>query len=186
MRKTLLILSPIVYLLMVYACKKSGSSGSQGLGGTWIFLGITAHTQTTANAGGGVTSVATTNVVTKNNLGTITFKTDSMAASGLGYTVDTSFIVYFYYNNTVYDSAKQALTYTIPPTSATAKYSAIGTDSLYFPAGGILTALDSTATSQGCHYVLKGDSLTLTSNGIDTSGGAQTPFRSVISLKRQK
>ncbi|HEY4334978.1 MAG TPA: hypothetical protein VGM89_03750, partial [Puia sp.] len=168
-------------------CKKHNNTlTSQGIAGTWNFLGMKANTQTTVNEGSGVTMKANTSFVTTKNIGQITFSTDSMVVSGLGYTVDTTFMAYFYYNSVLYDSSKQAASYTIPPTSASAKYSILGSDSLYFPKGGILTALDSSATGQGCVYVLQGDSLTLTANGIDTSGGAQTLIQSVISLKRQK
>jgi hypothetical protein len=187
MRKSLLILAPITCILLICACKKhNGTITSQGIAGTWNFLGMKANTQTTANEGSGVTLKANSSFITTKNLGTITFSTDSMVVSGLGYTVDTTFMAYFYYNNVLYDSSKQTASYTIPPTSANAKYSVIGSDSLYFPKGGILSALDSSATGQGCMYVLQGDSLTLTANGIDTTGGAQTLIQAVISLKRQK
>jgi hypothetical protein len=187
MRKLLLILAPLTCVLLICACKKHNNTvTSQGIAGTWNFLGMKANTQTTVNEGSGVTMVANTSFITTKNIGTITFSTDSMVVSGLGYTVDTTFMAYFYYNHVLYDSSQQSASYTIPPTSASAKYSIIGADSLYFPKGGILTALDSSATGQGCVYVLKEDSLTLTANGIDTSGGAQTLIQSVISLKRQK
>jgi hypothetical protein len=185
MRKNLLILVPLVCLLLVYACKKSGSSTPQGLIGTWIFLGANTQTQTSASEGSGITLSATTHFVTTNNTGTITFNKDSMVVSGLGYAVDTSYTAYFFFNGTVYDSVKQSLNYSIPPTSANAKYSIVNSDSLYFPNGGILTALDSTSTGQGGQYVLKGDSLALTTYGIDSTGGAHTTIQSVLSLKRQ-
>ncbi|HEY4110294.1 hypothetical protein [Puia sp.] len=186
MRKTIGFLVPIVCILIVVSCKKSGALTSQGLGGTWAFLGMSAQTQTTADTTGGVRVVTSASFVTKSNVGTISFNTDSMAVSGLGYTVDTSFTTYFSFNSVVYDSVKQALSYTIPPTSVSAKYTMVGSDSLYFPSGGILAALDSTSKGQGSTYVLKGDSLTLTSQGFDTSGAAVTNIRSVIYLKRQK
>ncbi|HXB10302.1 MAG TPA: hypothetical protein VNW04_24435 [Puia sp.] len=185
MRKTLLILIPLGFLLILGACKKTSGPSTKGLTGTWTFLGMTAQTQTTSPQTGGVTMVANSVYVTKNNTGTISFKTDSMVVSGLGYVVDTSVTAYFYYNNIVFDSASQAVSFSIPPTSATAKYSAIGTDSLYFPNGGILSALDSAATGQGSTYTLKGDSLTIFSQGVDSSGGVKTAMKATINLKRQ-
>ncbi|HLZ87557.1 MAG TPA: hypothetical protein VKQ52_09965 [Puia sp.] len=186
MRKTLGVLSPFIFILILFACKKSGTGASQGLSGTWAFLGMHTQTQTTSNVGGGVTLVANTTYNTKNNVGTITFSTDSMVISGLGYSVDTSYMAYFVFNNTVYDSSAQTLSLTIPPTSASAKYQVVGSDSLYFPGGGILTALDSSATQgQGSHYVIHGDSLTLTTRGVDTSGGALTVVNATIHLKRK-
>ena len=185
MRKTLLILLPVSFLLILAACKKSSGSSDKGLNSTWAFLGMSAQTQSTSLQAGGVTMVVNTNYVTRNNTGTITFKTDSMVVNGLGYSVDTSVIAYFYYNNVVFDSASQPVSLSIPPTSATAKYTAVGTDSLYFPNGGILSALDSVSTGQGSTYVLKGDSLSIFSQGLDSSGGVKTTIKSTIKLKRQ-
>jgi hypothetical protein len=189
MRKPLLILTPVLFIFMFYACSKSNnnnSSNSQGLVGTWNFLGVTGGTKTVVSEGLGVTMVAYPAFVTTNNTGSITFSKDSMNASGVGYAVDTAFWAYFYYGGVVYDSTRQPLSYTVPPTSTTSKYNLIGTDSLYFPKGGLLTALDSASTGQGCKYVLKGDSLLLTSGGVDTSGGAETSFVTTITLKRSK
>lgn len=187
MRKPLLILTPVLCFLMFCACKKSNNNlTSQGLAGTWNFLGVSGHTKTEVNEGLGVSMVAYPAFVTTGNVGTITFAKDSMIASGVGYSVDTAFWAYFYYGGVKYDSSSQRLTYTVPPTSTTSKYTLIGGDSLYFPKGGLLTALDSASTGQSCTYAIKGDSLLLTSNGIDTSGGAHTDFATVITMKRSK
>lgn len=185
MRKTLLILLPVGFLLFFAACKKSSSNSTKGLTGTWAFLGGSAQIQSTSQQPGGVTMVTNTNYLTKNNTGTMTFKTDSLIISGLGYSVDTTIKAYFYYNGTVYDSATQQVSLSIPPTSATAKYTMVGTDSLYFPNGGILSALDSASVGQGSTYVLKGDSLSILSQTTDSSSGVKTITKATLNLKRQ-
>jgi hypothetical protein len=172
--------------LIICSCNKSNNQANQGLVGTWNFLGISAGMKTSANEGGGVSMMATPIFVTKNNVGTLTFAKDSMIASGIGYSVDTTFTAYFYYGGAVYDSSVQTLSYTVPPTSSTSKYTLIGTDSIYMPSGGILTALDSSSTGQRCKYVLSGDSLILSLGGVDTTGGYQTPYVGTITLKRAK
>jgi len=154
--------------------------------GTWNLLGISGATKTNVNEGQGVTMVANLAFVTRNNIGTMTFAKDSMKASGIGYTVDTSYMAYFYYNGSIYDSSRQSLNYVIPPTSSTSKYSLIGTDSLYMPSGGILAVLDSSSTGQRCKYVISGDSLTLSLSGADMTGGLQSPYAGTIYLKRAK
>lgn len=187
MRKPLLILAPVLCIFMICACSKSNKNNtSQGLVGTWNFLGVSGQTKTVVSEGFGVTMVAYPAFVTKNNVGSITFSKDSMSAMGVGYGVDTTFWAYFYYGGSKYDSSSQPLNYTVPPTSTTSKYSLIGGDSLYFPKGGLLTALDSASTGQGCTYVLRGDSLLLTSGGVDTTGGAETSYVTVITMKRAK
>ena len=187
MRKSLLILTPVFCILMICACSKSNKSNtSQGLVGTWNFLGVSAQSKMVVSEGSGVTMVAYPAFVTTNNLGSITFSKDSMSASGIGYKVDTAFWAYFYYGSSVYyDSTRQTLSYTVPPTSTSSKYSLIGTDSIYFPKGGLLTTFDSASTGQGCTYVLRGDSLLLSTGGVDTTGG-ETSYVSVITMKRAK
>lgn len=187
MRKPLPILIPILCFLVICACKKSNNnSTSQGLVGTWNFLGVSGHAETYINEGLGVSMVGHPAFVSTNNVGTIQFDKDSMRASGVGYAVDTAFWADFYYSGSIYDSSWQPLSYTVPPTSTTSQYSLIGADSLFFPKGGLLTALDSASTGQRCGYMLKGDSLVLTSAGIETSNGVQTSYVTVITMKRSK
>jgi hypothetical protein len=185
MRKTLLILLPIGLFLIFTACKKSSSDSAKGLTGPWAFLGGSAQIQSTSQEPGGITMVTNTNYLTKNNTGTITFNRDSMIVSDLGYSVDTTIKAYFYYNGAIYDSASQQVSLSIPPTSATAKYTMVGTDSLYFPNGGILSALDSMSVGQGSTYVLKGDSLAILSQSVDSSNGTKTITNATLNLKRK-
>jgi hypothetical protein len=187
MRKTLLLLFPFLTLFVLFACKKHNDTlASQGLGGTWIFLTANVQTQVTEDFGGGVTMASNANFFTRNNTGTMTFNTDSMVIRGLGYSVDTTTKANFYLNNVLYGDTLVAVSYTVPPTSSTAKYSIIGSDSLYFPKGGILTALDSTSKGQGGRYTINGDSLTLATHTTDTTNGAVSVSLITLKLKRQK
>jgi hypothetical protein len=187
MRKPLLILTPVLCIFMISACSKSNKNNdSQGLVGTWNLIGITATINIYASEGQGVIMSGYPTFVTKNNTGSMTFAKDSMRASGIGYSVDTSFVAYFYYGGSIYDSSMQALNYTVPPTSSTSKYTLIGSDSIYMPSGGILTALDSSSKGQRCMYVLAGDSLTLNVGGVDVSTGYDQPYSGKIYLKRSK
>lgn len=186
MRKKSTLLTSLAFLLVLFSCHKSNSSASQGLAGSWTFLYMNAQTQTTTHAGGGITAVAVSKYTTKSNAGTIKFTSDSMVVTGLAYSVDTTFTTYFYYGSILYDSASAPLSASLPPTSASAKYQVINSDSLYFPNGGILSALAPSATKgEGVLYTLKGDSLTLSMQGTDTTGGALTVVQSTIHLKRQ-
>jgi hypothetical protein len=187
MQKPFLILTPVFCFLMICACNKSNNSNTnQGLVGSWNFLGASGKSKAVVSEGLGVTMVAYPAFVTTNNLGSIVFSKDSMKASGIGYSVDTAFWAYFYFGGSVYDSSHQTLSYVVPPTGTSSKYSFIGIDSLYFPNGGLLTTFDSSSTGQKCKFVITGDSLLLTATGIDTSGGAQTSYLTTLTLKRSK
>lgn len=186
MRKKFTFLTSFCLLLFLFSCHKSNNSTSQGLAGSWTFLFMNVQTKTTTNPGGGVTAVSVSNYTTKNNGGTIKFTSDSMVVTGLTYSVDTTFKTYFYFGSALYDSLSSPLKASLPPTSASAKYQVINGDSLYFPNGGILSTLAPSATKgQGARYLLKGDSLTLSTQITDTTGGALTLASSAIHLKRQ-
>lgn len=184
--KLLTFLSAVVSLFVLISCHKSGSSTPQGLNGNWNFLSMSAQTQLTSSEPGGVTAVASTNYITRNNTGTITFAGDSMVIAGMGYSVDTSSTIIFSYNNTPYDTASQAVSFSVPPTSASSHYQLVNKDSLYFPSGGLLTTFDSSATKgQGSRFTITGDSLIVSSQVIDSTGGVLTVAKSVIYMKRK-
>jgi len=94
-------------------------------------------------------------------------------------------MTYFYIAGALYDSVNSPLSATLPPTSASAKYQVVNADSLYFPNGGILSSLLPSSTGQGGQYVLKGDSLKLSSQTVSNAGGALITANSTIYLKRQ-
>ncbi|GGA92304.1 hypothetical protein [Puia dinghuensis] len=133
----------------------------------------------------GISSLSIANYTTKSSAGTVNFTSDSMIVSGLTYTVDTTFMTYFYIAGSLYDSISSPLTATLPPTSASAKYQMINSDSLYFPNGGILSSLAPSSTGQGIRYTLKGDSLTLSAVVAQTTGGTTINANETIYLKRQ-
>src|SRR5579864_6143341 len=109
MHKKLLLLTSCTFLLILAACHKTNSSTtSQGLVGNWTFLYMTVQSKTTEDSLG-VSSVSIANYTTRNNSGTVKFTSDSMVVSGLAYSVDTTFMTYFYIAGALYDSVNSPL-----------------------------------------------------------------------------
>jgi hypothetical protein len=186
--KSILLTFAVFLMLLVVACHKSNSGGSSSgpLVGNWNFINMNAHTQATTNAGPGITSVSVSNYITKNNTGTIQFTKDSMAINNLSYTVDTTFTTYFYVAGVFTDSIVTPISTSLPATSATVEYQVIGSDSIYFPNGGILPqGLTGNGQGTGATYVLSGSTLTLTSALSDTSNGVVEVGKAVITLQKQ-
>src|SRR5580658_2409718 len=109
------------FVLIVFSCKKSNppSTPTNAVTGTYTFVNMNAQTQVTASEGSGITAVSVANYITQNNTGTIKFTVDSMAVTGVGYSVDTTVITSFYLNGTLYAADTTAFTATLPATSAT-------------------------------------------------------------------
>jgi hypothetical protein len=172
MRLTLILAAIGISFLVVVSCKKSNAPAS-------------TQTQVTAIQSGD-TSVSSSNYITQNNAGTIDFTIDSMSVSGLAYTVSTTFTTYFYYTGTVYDTVTSPLNASLPATSMNVGYKLIGSDSMYFPNGGLLPAgLTSSSSGQGAHFVLSGDTLRLTVQAADTTTGQVQVGKGLITLVRQ-
>lgn len=186
MRNTLALLVSFSLLLIVVSCKKSSNSTkpSNGVTGNWKFINMNVQSQTNVTLGGGVTSVTTANYVTVNNAGTISFTTDTMAVTGLTYSVDTISTTIGYFNGVPTDTLTEPFSATLPATSAAVNYTVVSSDSLYFPNGGIApTGLSSTGS--GAHYVVKGDTLVLTSSVTNTTSGEVQSGTAVIKLLKQ-
>jgi hypothetical protein len=171
--------------LVIVSCKKSSgpSAPSNAVSGTYTFVNMNVQSQETQNEANGITAVAAVNYITKNNTGTIQFTTDSMAVSGVGYSVDTSVITNFYFGGTLYSADTTAFTATVPATSTTQTYQVVGSDSLYFPNGGLIPAgLTSSGTGQGARFVVTGDTLKLYTSASDTTSGVIQTGSGVITL----
>src|SRR5258708_31882974 len=83
-----------------------------------------------------------------------------------GFTYEVSTIVYgaSYVDNQFMDSLSAPFDFVLPTTSSSTKYKLIGTDSLYFPAGGIVNSAalpggTQQAAASGSKFVIHGDTL---------------------------
>jgi hypothetical protein len=170
-------LSAAGFLILLAACSKNTSTPGSGqststpaqLAGNYTFLYIDASTNVTEQvsiAGQTAKFVTISNYRTVQNTGTVAFTTDSAFATGLGYTISTTLTAIQYQNGIAIDTVTQPYVQTIPATSSASKYQQIGTDSLYFPGGalgvGSLTAGTPIVPPTGGHFLIKGDTLTIT------------------------
>ncbi len=186
MRHTSALLVSFALFLFVVSCKKSSSSPkpSNSVTGNWKFVNMNVHSQANATIGGGLTTVTTANYITVNNAGTISFTTDSMAVSGLTYSVDTIATTIGYFNGVPTDTLALPYSSTLPATSASVNYVLVSSDSLYFPNGGIAPA-GLTSAGSGARYVFSGDTLVLTSSVTNTTGNEVQTGTAVIKLVKQ-
>jgi hypothetical protein len=178
MVKNITVLSAVLVILAMGACKKSNSGGSSGStnplsGETWTFVDLSSDANLTATESGLISGkiVDITDFTTIDNSGTITFTADSMSGSGIGYTIDTTYTTYTYVGSTS-DTVTTPYTTTIAPTSSSTSYQLIGTDSIYFGSGtpfSVSLYAGDTVKIEGAHFTISGNTLTLTST-IDQAG----------------
>jgi len=172
-------------LTVAISCKKSSSPPSNAVTGTWNFVNMSAQTQVIAVVSGDST-VTYANYITQNNSGSFTFTLDSMDVNSLAYSVSSTATTYAYYQGMVYDTLTTPFNAALPPTSMNVSYKLIGTDSMYFPNGGLLPAgITSSSTGQGGHLAISGDTLRLTVSGADTTSGQIQLGSGVITLVRK-
>jgi hypothetical protein len=171
------VLSAVLVILTLGACKKSNSGSSTTAnplaGGTWNFVDLSSNANLTATESGLISGkiVDITDFTTIDNSGSITFTADSMSGSGIGYTIDTTYTTYTTVAGTT-DTVTTPYTTTIAPTSSSTSYQLIGTDSIYFGAGtpfSVSLYAGDTVKIEGAHFSISGNTLTLTST-IDQAG----------------
>lgn len=174
----LIIFAP---LLIVFSCKKSSpSTTSNPLVGNWNFLYIKAITTGTITVSG-TTTVVDANYTTQNNSGTAQFTNDSMALKGLAYSVSTTATLYTYVGSTLINTTTQPYSTALPATSETVAYKVIGTDSIYFPAGGPVPG-----SGNGGHFAINKDTLSVAVTGTQPGPGGvlETVNASIYFLKQ--
>ena len=171
MANKITVLSAILVVLIIGACKKSNSGSSSSTnpltGGTWNFVDLSSNANLTATESGLISGkiVDITDFTTIDNSGTITFTADSMSGSGIGYTIDTTYTTYTYVGSTS-DTVTTPYTTTIAPTSSSTSYQLIGSDSIYFGSGtpfSVSLYAGDTIKIEGAHFSISGNTLTLTS-----------------------
>ena len=177
MANKITVLSAVLVVLIIGACKKSNSGGSSSTnpltGTTWNFVDLSSNANLTATESGLISGkiVDVTDFTTTDNSGTITFSADSMSGSGIGYTIDTTYTTYTYVGSTS-DTVTTPYTTIVAPTSSSTSYQLIGSDSIYFGSGtpfSVSLYAGDTIKIEGAHFSISGNTLTLTST-IDQAG----------------
>jgi hypothetical protein len=176
MLKTLTFSAAAAFLLILTACHKhndGNGNGSSSLIGTWNFGYIKLNAQESleeVGLGQDIKQVVFAKFTTTQNTGTVTFTPDSLQSNGVGFTYAYNSVAYQYNNGILSpDSTVTPVNLSNPPTTSSSKYQLIGKDSIYFPGGGLIPDLGTlgggaaVTPASGGHYVIAGDSLTITS-----------------------
>jgi len=170
MRSKLLLVVLVASVVVILSCHKSNSGGAGGpLPGTYQFSHIVWQRQSTnetSSAGTDEKQVSITNYTTTQNTGTFVFTRDSISLKGVSYAANSTVKVYDYENGALSDSFATPFTISSPVINETAKYNIIGTDSIHFEGGTLVSAGGSsgTTTPSGGHFSIRGDSLFIVSN----------------------
>lgn len=162
---------PLLLLLATVSCKKNNSSTAttaNTLTGSWALLEIIVHTRSAvdqAYGGDDYEDVTVSDYTTTKNSGTIAFS--GAVATTTGITYEASFIALdsSYLDGQLVGIVDAPFDITIPATSGTSKYQQIGSDSLYFPAGGVFsmgTSGGTQTTPVGSTFTIHSDTLVMT------------------------
>jgi hypothetical protein len=170
MKKRLPILL-FAFVAALTSCKKDVDAGgdASALYGDWKFTGLKAKTvaDVSTTAGGATDrAVTTTQYTSINNSGVIRFSAGKAETTELGYTTQGSAIVKIYSGGTT-DEFTTPFNYTVPKTSSSSSFNAVGSDSLYFSGGGMVKMPGSTgevvpSAPGGAKYSIAGTKLTMT------------------------
>jgi hypothetical protein len=169
MRKKLPLL-PLLLLLAAVSCKKSNNSTGNTLTGTWNLIDIVAHTSSAVDqvfGGDTYEDVTISDYTTTNNGGTIAFTGSVANTSGITYEANFIALDSSYLDGQFVGTSSLPYDVTIPATSGSSKYQLIGSDSLYFPAGGVFTMGTSSGTQttpEGSRFTIHGDTLVITTS----------------------
>lgn len=140
MPKLSVTLSILFSSLFIVSCSKEESKDEKGLSGTYKFISMESHTVNTEEASDAQhteKSVTYSDYITKDNTGSIQFSGSTLTSSNLAYSIDTTVKAYFYYNNSLTDSAEVPFQMTMPPSSGVTTYKMISSDSIYVNSGFI-------------------------------------------------
>jgi hypothetical protein len=188
-----------ICVLFSMACKKSNHSGPNPLPGNWTFDGETTNANITSTATFGPLQIKVVNLIdfrTIDNVGSVTFTSDSLDVVGIGYAIDTTYTAYTYTGLTI-DTTISPLTATAKPATTAFSYQLIGQDSIYFPNGSPfdlnIDSIQPPIRINGAHFTISGATLTIKStinqSGNETVNGITAPTtgtgNSVITFTRQ-
>lgn len=164
----------IAFIYLLAACQKGiepfDDSGpvqpENNITGTWNFISLKAHTETTLeyiDAGTDYKTISTSDYISTDNTGTITFDSAAFNSAGIGYNVSSIVNSYSYTNNVLVDSSQMPFTITLANSNSTGNYELIGSDSIYFPEGSFVSSSGTTTTEpSGGKINISGNMLTIT------------------------
>lgn len=160
------------------SCKKDDgfdNSLAAPIYGEWKFIGLSANTLadvTISGSGLNERSVTTSSYTAINPKGTMKIDEVNIVTSDVEYAINGKMTVRDY-TTSPYDEYEMPFVTTVPKSSGTAAYQAVGADSLYIATGGVIKiedGADMPATSMpavagGYRYKLAGNKLTLFMKG---------------------
>lgn len=168
------LLSLITCFLILTSCQKEMSYEAPGdlqdpaLLGVWTF--VSEETETISEERIIVDtdimrSITTSHYITKNNTGTLTIDPARMTLSNYSYTIDTTVYGEIYENDVFLYDVEMPFNFDMPPVNTVQNYTLVGADSIYFPAGGIISMEGAAAgiptVASGSKYRVEGNKLTL-------------------------
>ena len=175
MKKLPFALSVIIVSTLFVSCQKEVVSDIQGgaFSGTYKFISMQVNSISTVQADFGVEvekTVTISHYLSKDNSGTIKFEGSRLTSTDLSYSIDTIIKVYSYLDDVLYDSLDMTFQFSVPPSSATAPYKMIGSDSLYLSSGSMFMG-DTTQQTVPVGYKIRteGDKLYMTYKHNSTS-----------------
>ncbi|TDH21333.1 hypothetical protein EXU57_20575 [Segetibacter sp. 3557_3] len=151
MKKTFTPFIAAVLSLTIFACQKgidgtvqngTGTTttipSNAGLIGTWKLVSLEVQTKSSNQVISGADinkTVTTTNYITDNNTGSISFSPTIATTSNISYSVNTMANALMYENGVFLDSFSMPFQFNVPPASSSISYQRIGSDSLHFQSG---------------------------------------------------
>lgn len=142
--------------------------------GTWNFTGMQSKLVSDMNvtaSGISTRAVTTTEYTTTGNSGTLTFTSDKATTKDFAYTVNSTSKVKVYMSGVLFQETSMPFSYSTGNTNGSSNYKAIGSDSIYMPAGGLVSMPDNSGyngtmptIAAGYKYKIEGKKLTMTLN----------------------
>ncbi len=185
-------------LSLLLSCKKDLSSSSKSsLNGNYKFLSMEAITSSTIEIVSGPDrekSVTLSHYITKYNTGTLVISPSTMVTNNISYSIDTTVMTYSYSNDVLNDSTTMPFQFNVTPTSSSASYTMVGSDSAYFSSGSMFSSGVAQPTiPMGVKFKTIGSKLYMNMRGrqsnSQTSQGAiintLADVNSVVTLEKQ-
>lgn len=152
--------------ILFASCKKDDEKkAAAGIQGTYKLKSLSAQTNSTITGTDGEKEVATADYTSINNAGIVVIDASSFTSTGLSYEVNSTASASFYQDNQFVDSFSIPFNVVIPATNSTATYKLIGTDSIYFQGGNMISGIGPDGSIQsgasGGRYTLNDNLLTL-------------------------